>query len=81
VPVNKKVNNPDLEIGAPLQGKLSKLLVRAGDTVASNAPLFIIEAMKMETTVTATRNSKVKTVHLPEGTMVQQDDVVVEFGE
>lgn len=81
VPVNKKVNNPELEIGAPLQGKLSKLLVRAGDTVASNAPLFIIEAMKMETTVTATRNSKVKTVHLPEGTMVQQDDVVVEFGE
>lgn len=81
VPVNKKVNNPDLEIGAPLQGKLSKLLVRAGDMVASNTPLFIIEAMKMETTVTATRNTKVKAVHLPEGTMVQQDDLVVELGE
>ncbi|HEY0608602.1 MAG TPA: pyruvate carboxylase subunit B, partial [Chitinophaga sp.] len=81
VPVNRKVNNPDLEIGAPLQGKLSKLLVRAGDAVASNTPLFIIEAMKMETTVTATRNTKIKAVHLPEGTMVQQDDVVVEFGE
>jgi pyruvate carboxylase len=81
VPVNKKVNNPELEIGAPLQGKLSKLLVRAGDTVASNAPLFIIEAMKMETTVTATRTSRIKAVHLPEGTMVQQDDLVVEFGE
>jgi len=81
VPVNRKVNNPELEIGAPLQGKLSKLLVRAGDAVASNTPLFIIEAMKMETTVTATRNTKIKAIHLPEGTMVQQDDVVVEFGD
>lgn len=81
VPVNRKVNNPELEIGAPLQGKLSKLLVKTGDAVASNTPLFIIEAMKMETTVTATRNTKIKAIHLPEGTMVQQDDVVVEFGE
>jgi pyruvate carboxylase len=79
VPVNKKVNNPDQEIGAPLQGKLSKLLVKTGDNVASNTPLFIIEAMKMETTVTATRNSKVKAIHLPEGAMVQQDDLVVEL--
>jgi len=81
VPVNKKAANPELEIGAPLQGKLSKLLVRVGDTVGSNTPLFIIEAMKMETTVTATRTTKVKAVHLPEGTMVQQDDLVVELGE
>ena len=78
VPVNRKVANPDLEVGAPLQGKLSKLLVKSGDSVPANTPLFIIEAMKMETTVTATRNTKVKTVHLREGTMVQQDDLVIE---
>ncbi|GAA0565467.1 pyruvate carboxylase [Chitinophaga japonensis] len=79
VPVNKKVNNPGVEIGAPLQGKLSRLLVRPGDPVASNTPLFIIEAMKMETTVTATYATIVKAIHLPEGTMVQQDDLVVEL--
>ncbi|KAA2242482.1 pyruvate carboxylase [Chitinophaga agrisoli] len=81
VPVNKKAANPELEIGAPLQGKLSKLLVKTGDMVGSNTPLFIIEAMKMETTVTATRATKVKAIHLPEGTMVQQDDLVVELGD
>ena len=79
VPVNKKVGNPEIEVGAPLQGKLSKLLVKAGDSISANTPLFIIEAMKMETTVTATRDSKVKTIHLREGTMVQQDDLVVEL--
>ncbi|WP_341839809.1 pyruvate carboxylase [Chitinophaga caseinilytica] len=79
VPANKKVSNPDQEVGAPLQGKLSKILVKTGDTIGANTPLFIIEAMKMETTVTATRESKVKSILLREGTMVQQDDLVVEL--
>ncbi|MGE7776041.1 pyruvate carboxylase [Chitinophaga sp. NPDC101104] len=79
VPANKKVGNPDQEVGAPLQGKLSKILVKAGDAIGANTPLFIIEAMKMETTVTATRESKVKSILLREGTMVQQDDLVVEL--
>ncbi|HVI43338.1 MAG TPA: pyruvate carboxylase [Chitinophaga sp.] len=78
-PVNRKVTNPELETGAPLQGRLSKVLVKAGDNVKANAPLFIIEAMKMETTVTATRKGNVKAVVLSEGTMVQQDDLVIEF--
>ncbi|WP_295123953.1 pyruvate carboxylase [uncultured Chitinophaga sp.] len=76
---NKKVSNPETEVGAPLQGKLSKLLVKTGDQVNNNTPLFIIEAMKMETTVTATKASKVKAIHLQEGTMVTQDDLVVEL--
>lgn len=79
LPANKKVNNPELEIGAPLQGKLSRLLVRPGDEVELNTPLFIIEAMKMETTVTATRNTKIKAIYLSEGSMVTQDDLVVEL--
>jgi pyruvate carboxylase len=79
VPANKKVTNPEQEVGAPLQGKLSKILVKTGDAINANTPLFIIEAMKMETTVTATRDTKVKSVVLREGTMVQQDDLVVEL--
>jgi multidrug efflux pump subunit AcrA (membrane-fusion protein) len=44
-----------------------------------NDPLFIIEAMKMESTVTAPFDGKVKKVHLKSGVMVEQDDLVVEF--
>ncbi|RBL90757.1 pyruvate carboxylase [Chitinophaga flava] len=76
---NKKVTNSAVEIGAPLPGKLSKVLVRSGDVITPNMPLFIIEAMKMETTVTATREGKVKEVLLGEGSMVQQDDLVIEI--
>lgn len=69
----------DNEIGAPLQGSLSSVVVKTGDSIKKNDPLFIIEAMKMESTVTAPFDGKVKQVHLNCGVMVAQDDLVVEF--
>ncbi|HMO40201.1 MAG TPA: pyruvate carboxylase [Saprospiraceae bacterium] len=67
------------EIGTPLQGNLSRILVKAGDDIAENAPLFIIEAMKMESTVTAPQAGKVRKIHLKERTLVEQGDLVVEL--
>jgi len=64
--------------GAPLQGRLSKIFVKEGESVKKNAPLFTIEAMKMETTVTASRDLIVSGVILKEGAMVEAEDLVVE---
>lgn len=75
---NRKVEK-DSDIGAPLQGSLSKVLVSEGDEVAINAPLFIIEAMKMETTITAPAAGTIKKIHLKEKTLVEQDDLVIEM--
>jgi len=69
----------DTEIGAPLQGRISKVLVKRGQEVKENTPLFVIEAMKMETTVAAPFAGKVKKIVLSEGVMVAQDDLVVEM--
>ena len=66
-------------VGAPLQGSVSRILVKEGDTVTSDTPLFIIEAMKMESTITSPMLGKVKKIHLPERTLVQQDDLIVEL--
>lgn len=76
-PVHRKATT-DKEIGAPLQGNLSKILVKPGDVIKENSPLFVIEAMKMESTITSPVSGKVKAVHLGEKTMVQQDDLVIE---
>ena len=65
------------QIGAPLQGMLSKVLVEAGQQVAKNTPLFVIEAMKMETTITAPDDLTVGTLALGEGARVQADDLVL----
>jgi pyruvate carboxylase len=68
------------QIGAPLQGMLSKVLVKKGEQVKKNQPLFIIEAMKMETTVTATSDGTIKRLVLSDSTLVEADDLVLVTG-
>jgi len=65
------------QIGAPLQGLLSNVLVKKGQQVKRNQPLFIIEAMKMETTVTATAEGTVDKIQLEGGSLVNSDDLVL----
>lgn len=76
--VNRKAKEPN-EIGSPLQGRLTKVLVEPGDKVKKNQPLFTIEAMKMESTITANSEGVVKAVHLTGGAMVESEDLVVEM--
>ncbi len=77
--VHQKVDG-DHDVGAPLQGSLSQILVKEGDVVKANTPLFIIEAMKMESTITSPMAGKVEKIFLSEKTMVEQDDLVVRLG-
>ena len=79
----EKVENPKAEsdnpkhIGAPLQGLLSKIMVKKDQKVKKNEPLFVIEAMKMETTITAPQGIKIKSLNLKEGSMVNAEDLVI----
>ena len=66
------------QIGTPLQGLLSKIFVKVGQEVKKNTPLFTIEAMKMETTITAASDIKIQQIILPEGTLVESEDLVME---
>jgi pyruvate carboxylase len=77
---NIKADKNDVsQISAPLQGMLSTILVHDGDEVVKNQPLFIIEAMKMETTITAIEDAIIKKIILKEGSMVHSDDLVIEL--
>ncbi|PKR82146.1 pyruvate carboxylase [Brumimicrobium salinarum] len=78
--VHQKVDkeNPN-EVGAPLQGSLASIMVKEGDVVEKNQGLFVIEAMKMGTTICANVDGKIKKIYLKEGTMVHADDLVVEM--
>ncbi|MBT8070407.1 MAG: pyruvate carboxylase, partial [Gammaproteobacteria bacterium] len=67
------------EIGSPLMGRLASVSVEPGDVVNKDTPVFVIEAMKMETTITAPYDSTVKAVHLQAGELVGQDDLVIEL--
>ena len=73
-----KATEPN-HIGAPLQGKLVGLKVKKGDHVTADQPLFVLEAMKMESSVLSPIDGKVKKVHLNQGTMVDQKDMIIEL--
>ena len=72
------LSNPK-HVGAPLQGRLSKILVEVGQSVKKNQALFVLEAMKMESTVNASEAGKVKRIALAESKMVFSDDLVIEL--
>jgi len=75
--INNRKAEQENEIGAPLQGKLVEVRVKVGEKVDENTALFTIEAMKMESTITAPKAGIVKQIFLQPGAMLAQDDLVV----
>ncbi len=73
---NRKASTEN-EVGAPLQGRISAVSVEIGQEIEANTPLFVIEAMKMESTITATKAGKIKEIILKKGAMVEQGDLIL----
>jgi 3-methylcrotonyl-CoA carboxylase alpha subunit len=64
---------------APMPGKVIALLAQAGATVEKGAPLLVLEAMKMEHTVSAPRRGVVKAFHFAPGDQVSDGAELVDF--
>lgn len=71
------------EVTAPMPGKVLDVLVREGQRVAAGDGLVVLEAMKMETSLTADAAGTVRRVHVAAGTMVEPGQTLVEleFGD
>jgi pyruvate carboxylase len=66
-------------LGAPMPGAVVTVAVKPGQKVAKGARLVSIEAMKMETMLTAERDAVVKAVHVKPGDVIAAKDLLVEF--
>lgn len=64
---------------SPLSGTVRAVKVKPGDTVAANAEVLVLEAMKMETSVYAPSAGTVKAVLVKEGDTVQAGTGLLEF--
>ena len=64
---------------SPVTGIVIKVNIAPGQTVQANEPILVLEAMKMETNVTAHCTGKVKNVRVAQGDSVKVNQVVVEF--
>lgn len=65
------------QVGASIPGMVSKLHVQPGDTVEENQVLMTIEAMKMETAVTARTAGKVREIRVKEGQAVKAKELLM----
>ena len=65
------------QVGASIPGMVSKLHVQPGDTVEENQVLMTIEAMKMETAVTARTAGRVREIRVKEGQAVKAKELLM----
>ncbi|KAF2989842.1 ATP-grasp domain-containing protein [Methylocystis sp. MJC1] len=66
---------------APLPARVTRILVKAGDRVSKGEQLLMLEAMKMEITVTAPRHGEVEDIFCKEGETVREGADLVRLAE
>ncbi len=71
--------NDDKVCRSPVSGIVVRLLVQVGQTLQTGDALMVLEAMKMETNLTAPLAGKVAAIRVAQGDNVQTGQVVVEF--
>ncbi|WP_119153671.1 acetyl/propionyl/methylcrotonyl-CoA carboxylase subunit alpha [Caldimonas tepidiphila] len=72
-------DDPAGGLKAPMPGKVIALVASAGSTVEKGAPLLVLEAMKMEHTITAPAKGLVKAFHFAPGDQVTDGVDLVDF--
>lgn len=69
----------DKSIKAPMQSTVVKLAVSAGDKVVEGEQVLVLEAMKMEQSISSPRDGVIKTVRVAVGETVPSGTVLIEF--
>ena len=64
---------------SPMPGLLTKIAVKAGDTVTAGQKLASIEAMKMENTISAMQDGVVSEICATEGDSLAVDQLIIRF--
>ena len=75
-------HTPDLKnIKAPIPGLVLTVLVKPGDKIDKGQAVIILEAMKMESEISAAAAGTVKEILVKEGETVQEGQILIEVGE
>jgi 3-methylcrotonyl-CoA carboxylase alpha subunit len=64
---------------APITGKVVKILTKKGQLVSSGTSLVIIEAMKMEYELKATKDGKIKDMKIKPNQIINKGDLLLEI--
>lgn len=67
------------DVVSPMPGRIVKVLVSKGDAVETGSPLFVVEAMKMESQVPAPTTGTVEAVFINPGDDVRTDETLIQI--
>ncbi|MDR7416230.1 MAG: biotin/lipoyl-containing protein [Armatimonadota bacterium] len=67
------------DVRAPMPGVVTRILVRTGQVVEAGEPLYVLEAMKMETVVRAPVRARVVEIRAERDSQVEGGATVVEL--
>lgn len=65
------------KIEAPMNGTVTKVLVKPGDSIKTGDTVLTFEAMKMEQEIKSPKDGVVASVHIQQGTAINQGDLLV----
>lgn len=71
----------DAGLHAPMNGTIVSVQVKAGDQVEADAPLLVMEAMKMEHTIRAPRAGEIADVFYADGDLVEEGAALLAMSE
>jgi biotin carboxyl carrier protein len=66
-------------VTAPLPGVIKSIAIRPGQQVSEGDRLLVIEAMKMDNVLRASRGGVVETIHTAEGHHVAHGEILLEY--
>jgi len=69
----------DTTIAAPISGKIVDIKIKDGDTVKAGQELMLVEAMKMENIIYASREAKIAKIHFQVGDLVNVGQDLIEL--
>ena len=68
-------------VAAPLPGVIKSVVARPGQRVSVGDELLVIEAMKMDNVIRASREGIIDTIHVAEGHQVAHGEPLLEYRE
>lgn len=78
-PADSKPENEDKVCRSPVSGIVVRVAAQVGQSLQPGDILLVLEAMKMETNITAPSAGKIAAIRVNQGDSVQAGQVVVEF--
>ena len=81
VPATVEEEDPSGRLVSPLPGSVIQVLVKDGEAVQKGQALMIIEAMKMEHTISAPQSGTVKRIYFAAGEQVAEGAQLLDFEE